>query len=177
MVKKQESAVLVLDTSAFIAGFEPLSVEVAQYSVPEVKDELVTHTLPLTRFNAAVENGILKVRSPKRKYVLEILKSSTTVGDLLALSIADRQVLALALELKEDGANPRVITDDYSMQNVANLLTVDFIPLLTFGIHYRFLWKLYCPACYRTYPSDHTTLKCEVCGTKLKRKPKKKTPL
>lgn len=177
MVQKQESAVLVLDTSAFIAGFEPLSVEAAQYSVPEVKDELETQALLLTRFNAAVENGVLKVRSPKREYVTKVRKSSTTIGDLLVLSIADRQVLALALELKEEGVNPRVITDDYSIQNVANLLKVDFTPLLTFGIHYRFLWKLYCPACYRTYPADHTSTHCEVCGTKLKRKPKKKTPL
>ena len=177
MAKKKESGMLVLDTSAFIAGFEPLSVEAVQYSVPEVKNELTTHSLPLTRFNAAVENGILKVRLPKPEYVLKILKSSKTAGDLHVLSIADRQVLALALELKEAGFNPRIITDDYSMQNVANLLKVDFVPLLTFGIRYRFLWKLYCPACYRKYPSDYNSKQCEVCGTKLKRKPKKKTPL
>lgn len=177
MAKKRESGMLVLDTSAFIAGFEPLSVEAVQYSVPEVKNELATHSLPLTRFNAAVENGILKVRLPKHEYVLKILKSSKTAGDLHVLSIADRQVLALALELKEAGFNPSVITDDYSMQNVANLLKVDFAPLLTFGIRYRFLWKLYCPACYRKYPSDYNSKHCEVCGTKLKRKPKKKTPI
>lgn len=169
--------VIVLDTSAFIAGFEPLSIQDPQYSVPEVKEELASNSLPWTRFNAAVENGKLTVKAPRAEYVEEVRASSKTVGDLLFLSEADKQVLALALELKGVGYKPQIVTDDYSMQNVANQLDMGFAPLMTFGIRYRFRWTLYCPACYRRYPADYQSKHCEICGTELKRKPIGKTPV
>jgi UPF0271 protein len=169
--------VIVLDTSAFIAGFEPLSIRDPQYSVPEVKKELASNSLPWTRFNAAVENGKLTVKAPRAEYVKKISASSKTLGDLLFLSEADKQVLALALELKDVGYKPQVVTDDYSMQNVANQLDIEFAPLMTLGIRYRFHWTLYCPACYRRYPADYQPKHCEVCGTELKRKPIGKTPV
>jgi len=83
----------------------------------------------------------------------------------------------LALELKDSGLTPLIVTDDYSIQNVANKIGVEFSSLMTFGIKFRFKWILYCPACYRKYPSDYKSKVCEVCGTELKRKPKKKIRL
>ena len=174
LTQSNERKTIVLDTSAFIAGFEPLSIQDSQYSVPEVEKELITHSLPWTRFNAAVQNGKLKVQTPKADYVKRIKASSKTVGDTIFLSNADLQVLALALELKDNGHDPQIITDDYSIQNVANQVGIKFAPLLTLGIRYRFQWTLYCPACYRKYPADHLSKRCEICGTKIKRKPIKK---
>lgn len=167
----------MLDTSAFIAGFEPLSIQDVQYSVPEVKHELITNSLPWTRFNAAVENGKLKVKTPRSGYVKRIKESSKALGDLLFLSKADQQILALALELKDMGYSPQIVTDDYSIQNVANKVGIEFAPLMTFGIRYRFRWTLYCPACHRKYPADYRSNRCEICGTELKRKPVGKTPV
>lgn len=169
--------VIVLDTSAFIAGFDPLTVPEKQYTVPEVKKELIAGSMPWMRFNAAVENGKLMISNPKSSVLQEILEASRKVGDMRYLSEADLQVLALALELKGRGLSPLIITDDYSIQNVANKIDVAFTSLLTFGIKFRFKWILYCPACFRKYPSDYKFKSCEVCGTALKRKPKKKTRL
>ena len=169
--------VIVLDTSAFIAGFDPLAVPERQYTVPEVRRELASGSMPWMRFNAAVENGKLVIRKPKDSFTQEILEASKKVGDMRYLSEADLQVLALALELKSRGSNPLIVTDDYSIQNVANKIQVEFTSLLTFGIKFRFKWTLYCPACYRKYPSDYKFKVCEICGTELKRKPKKKTRL
>jgi len=169
--------VIVLDTSAFIAGFDPLTVPEKQYTVPEVKKELIAGSMPWMRFNAAVENRKLMIRNPKSSVFQEIQEASRKVGDMRYLSEADLQVLALALELKGRGLSPLIITDDYSIQNVANKIDVEFTSLLTFGIKFRFKWILYCPACYRKYPSDYKFKICEVCGTTLKRKPKKKTRL
>ena len=56
------------------------------------------------------------------------------------LSEADKQVLALALELKGSGLTPLIVTDDYSIQNVANKIGVEFTSLMTFGIKFRFKW-------------------------------------
>ena len=133
--------------------------------------------MPWMRFNAAIENRKLTVRSPKNSVFQDIQEASRKVGDMRYLSEADFQVLALALELKGRGLSPVIVTDDYSIQNVANKIDVEFTSLMTFGIKFRFKWILYCPACYRKYPSDYKFKVCEVCGTELKRKPKKKTRL
>jgi UPF0271 protein len=168
---------IVLDTSAFIAGFDPFSISETQYSVPAVRKELASNSMPWTRFNAAVENRRLRVRTPRNSFLQEVNEASRKVGDVRYLSEADLQVLALALELKRTGLHPFIVTDDYSIQNVANQIGVNFTSLVTYGIRFRFNWILYCPACYRKYPSDYKFKSCEVCGTKLKRKPLRKTPL
>lgn len=174
-LKKQK--IIVLDTSAFIAGFDPSSVNNNQYSVPEVRNELATNSLSMARFDTAVESGILIIQTPKAEHVERIRSSSKAVGDLLFLSEADQKVLAIALELKVAGNSPQIITDDYSIQNVANQLGIDFASLITFGIRYRFQWTLYCPACHRRYSADYKTKHCKICGTMLKRKPLRKKPL
>ena len=145
--------------------------------MPEVKKELIAGSMPWMRFNAAIENRKLTVRSPKNSVFQNIQEASRKIGDMRYLSEADLQVLALALELKNRGLSPVIVTDDYSIQNVANKIDVEFTSLMTFGIKFRFKWILYCPACYRKYPSDYKFKVCEVCGTELKRKPKKKTRL
>ena len=148
--------VIVLDTSAFIAGFDPHAITEDQYTVLEVKNELIAGTMPWVRFNTAIENGKIMILKPKDTFLQEILEASKKVGDIRFLSEADLQVLALALELKGIGSlNPLIVTDDYSIQNVANKIGIEFRSLITFGIKYRFKWILYCPACYLKYPSDY----------------------
>jgi UPF0271 protein len=129
------------------------------------------------RFNAAVENKRLMVRTPRISLLKKVKEASRRVGDVRYLSEADMQVLALALELKSAGLDPLILTDDYSIQNVANKIGVNFTSLVTYGIKFRFDWILYCPACHRKYPSDYKFKSCEVCGTELKRKPLRKTSL
>jgi len=172
--ESERDRVIILDTSAFIAGFDPFSVQNEQYSVPMVEKELFSDSLSWTRFNAAVENKKLHIKEPSVDFVKKIKEASKTVGDISFLSEADLQVLALALEIKNSGETPLIVTDDYSIQNVANQIGVEFAPLMTFGIKFRLQWIRYCPACYRKYPSDYKHKRCEICGTELKRKPLKK---
>ncbi len=169
--------VIILDTSAFIGGFDPLTVPEEQYTVPEVKNELVADSMNVVRFKTAVESGKLIIKNPKSVALSEVKETSRKIGDIRYLSEADLQVLALALELKDNGLAPLIVTDDYSIQNVANKIGIKFTSLMTFGIKSRIKWTLYCPGCYRKYPSDYKDETCEVCGTELKRKPKKKTRL
>jgi UPF0271 protein len=133
--------------------------------------------MPWVRFNAAVENKRLRVRTPRISFLRKVREASENVGDVRYLSEADMQVLALALELKSLDLDPIIVTDDYSIQNVANKIGVNFTSLMTYGIRFRFDWILYCPACHRKYLSDYKFKSCKVCGTELKRKPLRKTPL
>jgi len=167
----------VLDTSAFIAGFDPFAIADEIFSVPAVEQELAHNSLPWTRFRAAVESGKLRLKTPREHFMKRVRQSSKAVGDVLFLSNVDLQVLALALELRDAGRNTLIVTDDYSIQNVANQIGVEFTSLMTFGIRFRLHWIMYCPACGRKYPPDYKLKSCEVCGTELKRKPLRRTPL
>ena len=173
----EKKTVIVIDTSAFIAGLDPHSVSIEQYSVPTVRSELLEGSMPRVRFNAAVDSGKLKLMEPNPDFLAKVIEISKSVGDVLYLSEVDLQVLALALQLKSSDYDPMVVTDDYSIQNVANRMSTRFVSLINFGIRYQFQWILYCPACHRKYPSDHQLKKCQVCGTELKRKPLRKIPL
>lgn len=167
---------IVLDASAFISGFDPLSVEDEQYSVPSVRHELPEDSLPSLRFDTACERERLRLIHPDPHFLDEVKNLSKEAGDLRFLSEADMQILGLAMQLKKDGRDPLIVTDDYSIQNMAKKIGVDFAPLITFGIRFYFKWLLYCPACHKKYPPDYRSRKCEVCGTILKRKPLTKIP-
>ncbi len=145
------------------------------YIPPAVLEELTRNSLAKTRLEAAIRSGKAKVVMPSSEALLEVKDASSLMGDSYLLSEADIQVLALALDLKKEGDDTTIVTDDYSIQNVADKIRLNYKPLITFGIRKRILWKRYCPACYKSYPQDYPHRICQVCGTPLKRKPIRKT--
>jgi UPF0271 protein len=167
----------VLDTSAFIVGFDPFSVSEDQYTVPMLKEEIIEGSMPWVRFKTAMESGKLKVKKPSKAFMEKVKATATSIGETFFLSETDLQVLALALELKTSGYSPVIASDDYSIQNVANKMGIKFTSLATFGIRFQLKWVRYCPACRRKYPADYKSKKCKVCGTELKRKPLRKSAL
>ena len=139
-----------------------------------VREEVSGSPIARIRFKTAIESGRLKIQAPEKIFITKAREAATTVGDAFRLSETDLQVLALALQLKTQGCTPLVATDDYSIQNMARHLGIEFAPLATFGIRRMLKWVRYCPACHRKYPSDYKSKKCQVCGTELKRKPLRK---
>jgi UPF0271 protein len=169
----QSKRVIVLDTSAFLAGFDPFSLSEEQVTVPKVEEEIRKNSIILVRFKTAIENGKLKVKAPSEEFLNKVKTSASKVGDSFLLSETDIQLLALALELKATGYTPQIVTDDYSIQNVATQLGMEFLALATFGIKRLLEWIRYCPACHREYPANCSSKECLVCGTELKRKPRR----
>ena len=164
---------MVLDTSAFLAGFDPFSLSEEQVTVPKVEEEIRRNSMIKVRFETALESGKLKVKAPSEEFLNKVKASASKVGDSFKLSETDIQLLALALELKAAGYTPQIITDDYSIQNVATQLGIEFLALATFGIKRLLEWIRYCPACHREYPANCSNKECQVCGTDLKRKPRR----
>ena len=160
-----------------MAGFDPFSIGGEQYTTPLVKDEILGSSMSSVRFKMAVENGKVKVKTPTEAFLDKAKASAAIVGDKFFLSETDLQVLALALELQAAGRSCLIVTDDYSIQNVANQLGIEFTSLATFGIRYHLTWIRYCPACHRRYSPDYKSKSCEICGTELKRKPIRKKQL
>ena len=172
---KTRKRTIVIDTSALIAGFDPFSINEEQYTAPKVRDEVTEDTMSELRFKTAVENGKVRVKNPQKTFLEKTEVFASALGDSFFLSETDLQVLALALELKTNGYSPLIATDDYSIQNVASEMNIEFASLTTFGIRRRLQWIRYCPACHKKYPANYESQKCDVCGTRLKRKPLKRT--
>jgi UPF0271 protein len=165
--------VIVLDTSAFLAGFDPFSLSEEQLTVPMVEEEIKKSSMAQVRFETALESGKVKVKAPSQECLNTVKASASKLGDSFKLSATDIQLLALASELKAAGYTPQIITDDYSIQNVATQLGIEFLALATFGIKRLLEWIRYCPACHREYPVNFSFRECQVCGTELKRKPRR----
>ncbi len=172
--KDQYRRVIVLDTSAFLAGLDPLSLSEEQVTVPAVEEEISKNLIICTRFRTAIENGKLKIKAPRPEFLKGAKDFASNLGDSYLLSKADIQLLALCLELKAEGYAPQVVTDDYSIQNVATQMGVEFLALATFGIKRLLEWIRYCPACHKEYSANCKSKECLVCGTPLKRKPRRR---
>ena len=170
-----DKRVLVLYSSAFLAGLDPFSIGVEQVTVPKVEEEIKRNSIIKMRFETAIESGKLKVKAPTQEFSNKAKRSASKVGDSFNLSETDMQLLTLALELKAEDYIPQIVTDDYSIQNVATQMEIEFLPLATFGIKRPLEWIRYCPACHREYRADCKPKECQVCGTELKRKPRRTT--
>lgn len=167
--------VSVLDTSAFVAGYDPFSLGDKQVTVPKVAEEIRRKSMVKMRLEMAVESGKIIIRAPKEEFQFKAEAYGHKAGDSFKLSETDKQLLALALELKASGYIPQIVTDDYSIQNVATKMDIGFLPLATLGIKRHIEWIKYCPACFREYAPEKKIKECLICGTELKRKPKRQT--
>ncbi len=151
-------------------GLDPLGLEFDSYSVPEVTEELRQQTGPSYRLTVSSSSGKMKIKTPTSASLTEVSSKATLLGDKVALSKTDTSILALALDLSLEGLTPVIVSDDYAVQNIAESLNLAYQSLATYGIRQKFKWILYCPACFRRYPTGDNQV-CLVCGTKLKRKP------
>lgn len=164
------SAVL-LDASAFISGYDASDMRAEHYTVPSVRDELFGDDLIRLRLDAALESGKIKMLAPEDRYIDEVEGAVAELGESRALSRADKELLALGLQLKAEGKGPTIVSDDYSVQNAADLLGLGYRSLATRGIRRRFDWTIYCPGCRRTFNDLRVRDACPNCGTMLKRRP------
>ncbi|WP_455368014.1 NOB1 family endonuclease [[Eubacterium] cellulosolvens] len=171
MKKKQKKPVLILDTSAFIEGITPSQFDLPSFTSPLVIEELRKKGLSVQRIIVSQESGKLEVIRPAKASLDYVQNVCQELGEYI-LSKTDKDIIALALELRKGSALPLIISDDFSVQNVSKYLQINYVSLANRGIQKLLGWTLYCPACYRRYRQDDVGV-CIVCGTPLKRKPSK----
>jgi rRNA maturation endonuclease Nob1 len=160
--------VYVLDTSAVIAGLVPGIFEAKQVTVQEVLDEAKDFCSKL-ELETALDAGKISVMEPSKEALAEIEKKIGQTGD--RVSKTDVKLLALSLDILRAGDVPKLVTDDYAIQNLASIFKIPFKRVIMPGITEIFTWHMVCPACGRIYSAPLT--KCEVCGSELIRRPKK----
>lgn len=162
-----KNKIKILDASAFIGGYHPTDKN--NYTIPEVTHEL-KDMQSQSIMNNALKDDLLKIQEPNNDIIKIIEDTIKTSGDVLRLSDVDKKLLALSLEKKSKHDNILLLTDDYSIQNVAKILKIPFQSIITKGINQIYSWKLICKGCKKEYPKDYSYSECEICGSPLYKK-------
>ncbi|UCD92438.1 MAG: nucleic acid-binding protein [Methanobacteriota archaeon] len=151
----------VLDSSALLSGKDLLLDDM--YCTPEVLRE-VRGKGPTTQLLSMIETKV-EVRSPTEEAIAEISELAEKTGDSKRLSPTDVGVLALALDL---GAT--ILTDDYSIQNVANEMGLSYRGLSFPDIDKMIEWGYRCKGCGKYF--DEWKKECPICGSQIRTTPK-----
>ena len=155
---------LILDSSAILSGkFD--SAEHEFYTSPTVSQEMEKSELN-EKYNYLLDAG-LRIQTPSSASLEKVRSGAQKTGDINRLSEPDIELLGLAFEL--DGV---ILTDDYSIQNLARELNIRFIGVGEREITEVITWQYQCKGCARIF--DKKEKECPICGSQLRFKPKSK---
>jgi UPF0271 protein len=149
----------VLDASAIISGF----VEVRGYTVPEVILEVKDYSSEFT-LESLLASDKLEVQEPTKNAREKVRRVVDKTKD--RLSDTDVKVIALAIDL-----DAIVVSGDYGIQNVCEVLDVPYLSSGVEGINEVFQWKFVCIGCGAEYESY--VKECSFCGNPVVRRRKK----
>jgi len=160
-MKKQ---VFIIDTSAILSG-KPLNISQGiLLTTPGVSEEISPGGRDYRSFQLLMEKG-LQIHAPTKMSLHLVQERAKETGDDQRLSPADMEILALALDYKgEADCVVTILSDDYSIQNVALLLNLRFQGFSQKEITQRYQWISHCPGCKRRFQEPVDV--CPVCGTK-----------
>lgn len=109
----------------------------------------------------------LQLHRPSNKALEKIQHAIEQMGEKKRLSTADQSVLALAFDLNEtEGKKAIILSDDYSIQNIASVLHIHFQSVSQKGITKTFKWIRRCRGCGRKLSEEET--ECPICGSSAK---------
>jgi len=157
----KKTKIYILDTSAILSG-KPIDLdEVEILTTTGVTKEINPGGKDYFLFQVLLEKK-LKVNTPSKDSIKKVNIISKETGDLTRLSEVDKEILALALDVEKEGKKPVIITDDYSIQNIANALKIDFIGISQQGITRKFKWIYQCRGCGKKFKENKQV--CPICG-------------
>lgn len=154
----------IADSAVFIMGYPVESTLLI--TVPSVVNELKSSEAAM-RFDLARENGA-RVEVPLPRMIDEVLGMAEHTRDMEELSTTDIDILAKALERKDDTT---LLTDDYAVQNVAVMLGIDVKPVVQKKIRDILVWEKQCVGCRKRFDEGDV---CPICGSELKKRRKRK---
>ena len=161
-MKNWDSDIFILDSSAFYAGFYR-SINLKFYTTTTIIKE-IKHILNTSlTLDLLISSGVLVIQDPVIESINKIIDTAHHTGDVKKLSKADISILSLAYQM-----NKTLVSDDYSIQNVAKFLRIKTISLGNEGIVKLRKWANFCKTCRKQYPSN--IKECTICGNPTKRK-------
>jgi len=110
---------------------------------------------------ALISAGKIRIVEPSTDARERVKRTAERIGEINALSDADIDALALALQ-----ENAILVTDDFHVQNVAEELKIKYEGV-TGKIKEKRKYVLKCINCGRKYSPMYKGKRCKVCGGKL----------
>jgi endoribonuclease Nob1 len=154
----------VLDSTAFYAGI-PYQGSGRYFTTYLVLEEVKHHNVGSSLIHSRVQ-----VTEPSNDSLTKVKATASKTGDLGALSQTDISLLALALDLANADGGVNLVSDDFAVRNVAEILSIPLAQTSMKGGEWRNItWKIYCRGCGKQYTNPKLTV-CPVCGTQLVRK-------
>ena len=147
----------VLDTSALMSG-RPFGGEL--FTTEDVMRELQKLGAITPQLETFLGTKV-RIVSPSREALEEVRRQSEGTGDAHRLSPTDLGLLALASELRAT-----IASDDYSIQNLAEVLGVPYEPVLERGIREVVVWRYRCMGCGKVFEEWRDP--CPVCGARVR---------
>lgn len=157
---------LVLDTGLLLAGMDP-PPGARWATTPEAAAEVRPGGRDARRFEDWRSIG-LQVRSPGPDARARVDEVARAAGSLERLSAADRSLLALALEMAAT-----LVTDDYTMLDVARRLDVPARTVQQRGVETTMDWAPRCAGCGRWFDEAPPGDECPVCGSAVRARPRR----
>jgi len=148
----------VLDTSAIIS--RRFNLAGPDVLIPDSVIEEIRKGKLKSMLDAMDET--IKVMSPSRESIKAVREKARISGDLDELSDTDIDVIALAYETKS-----KIISDDFAIQNVASLLSIDFMGADISEIRQQVIWNYRCTGCRKFFTTPIGL--CPVCGHEVVR--------
>jgi len=165
MSSSKKIKVFIIDSSAIFSG-KPINIEDCKiFTTTSVSNEFQPGGRDFQNFQFMLEKGLM-IQNPTKKSIEKITEVSKKTGDYERLSIADKEILALSLD-KNDIYEVIILTDDYSIQNLANNLNIKYESISQEGIKKRFKWTYICQGCKKKFKENKKT--CPICGSETKK--------
>ena len=154
----------ILDSTAFYAGI-PYQGNGRYYTTYLVLEEVKHHNVGSSLIHSRVQ-----VTEPTPASLNRVRMTAAKTGDIGALSQTDISLLALGLDMMGNDGGVSLVSDDFAVRNVAEVLSIPLAPTSMKGGEWKSMtWKIYCRGCGKTYTNPKLTV-CPVCGTQLVRK-------
>ncbi len=153
----------VLDTSLLLGGKEPPR-DGRWATTPEAAAEIKPGGRDARRFEDWKSLG-LEIRSAGYEAMDRVAEAGMAAGNLGRLSDADQSLLGLALALQGT-----LLTDDYTIQDVARRLDIRCVGVNQDGITETKSWKPRCSGCGRWFDAPQKGDECPICGSPVKEK-------
>ncbi|MEM0466142.1 MAG: nucleic acid-binding protein [Candidatus Thermoplasmatota archaeon] len=162
----------ILDTSAILSGISLNLGDGLMVTTPKISQELRPGGRSYRTFEMLLGKG-LSIQQPSSESLCIVQKAIKKMGETHRLSDADCEILALAYDIKNQGTYAVILlSDDYSIQNIASELHIVFQSVSHQGITKKFKWNYRCPGCKKTFTTAVEI--CPICGTQTKRSVQRK---
>lgn len=172
--KDMKKNIFIIDTSAILSGRMLNFFDSEFVTTPKVADELKPGGRDYRNFQYLKEKG-LKIIKPEKIFLEKIKKICEKFGEKERLSKPDIELLSLALQFKTNTNNPIIVTDDFSIQNIAEHLKISYQNINERKIKEKFKWETRCQGCRKKLKENISI--CPICGSDTKKEIGKKTKI